>query len=363
MRISDRLIEGTRRPYVIAEIGVNHDGDVGRAIELVKAAAHAGADAIKVQFFQTDRLLCGAARLAEYQVDAGARDPFSMLRGLELTIEEMGEIVRAAHICELHAIVTVFSLSLVEAAAALGWDAWKIASPDLINKPLLEEVARLDRPMIVSTGAAHADEVRRAIKWIEALRADYVLLQCVSAYPTPRDLAALDVIPTLGAMSRRPVGYSDHTADLDTGARAVEWGASILEKHLTYDRSAPGPDHAASLERDQFAEYVRRARMAAREAPTTSPRHQAAKLVLPIEEDVRIAARQSIVIVRDLPEGHILASGDLTIKRPGTGIEPWRLDAVVGQRLARAVESDRPLTDDDLAAFPMQATAAAAHAL
>lgn len=325
---------------MIAELGVNHDGSRSRAIKLVEAAHHAEADAVKLQWFETDRLLSSAARLAQYQQHAGADDPFAMLRALELGPHEMQAIVESAHGLGLHTIVTVFSLELVGPADRLPWDAYKVASPDIINRPLIERLMSTGKPLLVSTGAADAQEIQSVTQWLGSY--SHVLMQCVSAYPTPDESAALAGIRGLSAAAPIPLGYSDHTTATDTGGLAVAAGASILEKHLTLDRSASGPDHATSLEPAQFAEYVKLARRA--HAMLGDP----TKRVLAIEQDVRAASRQSLVVTRRLEPGHVIRRDDLTIKRPGIGIEPWRMDEIIGRRLARTIEADMPLAARDV---------------
>lgn len=343
MKIGERQVGAGEPPYVIAEIGVNHDGSVERALELTDAAAEAGADAVKLQLFETDRLMSKASKLAAYQHAAGETDPVAMLRRLELSIDEMGRVVERAHARGVHAIVTAFSVELVEIAERLPWDAYKSASPDIINWPLLEAMAATGRPLIVSTGASTMDEVTRAVGWLERARERLALLQCVSSYPAPE--AALGGIAALARATGLPVGYSDHTAAVETGALAVAAGACVLERHLTYDRTADGPDHAASLEPREFAAYVRQAREA---LPAADYATDARKVVLECERDVREVSRQSLTAKRGLPAGHALARADLTIKRPGTGIEPWRLEEVLGRRIVRAVEGDVPLRDGDV---------------
>lgn len=340
MRIGDREIHLGSEPYIIAELGVNHDGSRSRALELVEAAHHAEADAVKLQWFETDRLLSSAARLAQYQQQAGVDDPFTMLRGLELGPDEMKTIVESAHGLGLHTIVTVFSLELVGSADRLPWDAYKVASPDIINRPLIERLMSTGKPLLVSTGATDAEEIQSVKQWLGSY--PHVLMQCVSAYPTPDESAALAGIRGLSDIAPVPLGYSDHTTATDTGALAVAAGASILEKHLTLDRSASGPDHATSLEPAQFAEYVRLAHRA------HAMLGESTKHVLAIEQDVRGASRQSIVATRRLDAGHLVTRDDLTIKRPGIGIEPWRMDEIIGRRLARTVEADTPLVARDL---------------
>ena len=254
MRIGNRQIGIDHPPYIIAEIGVNHDGEVERALSLTDAAADAGADAVKLQFFETDRLMSKAAKLAAYQKNAGETDPIEMLRRLELTIDEMALVVDRAHERGIHAIVTVFSTELVEAAETLAWDAYKTASPDIVNRPLLEKLADTGKPMIVSTGASTLDEVVRAVGWLDDVRDRLAVLQCVSCYPAPEP--AFGGIRAIAEATGLPIGYSDHTASHRTGNSAVVAGASLLEKHITDDRTRNGPDHKASLLTAQLGWYV-----------------------------------------------------------------------------------------------------------
>lgn len=356
-------------PYIIAEIGVNHDGSVERAVQLVDAAADAGADAVKLQMFKAELLMSRASRLAAYQAGAGESDPLAMLKRLELPEPGFGAVVKRAHERGVHAIVTVFSVELVAEAERSAWDAYKTASPDIIHKPLLEALQATGRPLIVSTGAATLDEVERAIGWLDTARRSHRLavLQCVSSYPTPREKAALGGIAALQQVFEGPVGYSDHTADRFTGASAVAMGACILEKHLTYDTRAQGPDHAASLDPAEFAVYVAAAKndwgrvegvmdydVFAAEMRTATDRrslaldHPIGKVLLPIEQDVRNVSRQSVVAAQPIGAGEAITRQMLTFKRPGTGVEPFRLGEVIGRRAARAVDADTPLRAEDL---------------
>lgn len=390
MRIGNRDIGPEHPPYIIAELGVNHDGDPARALELVRLAAGAGADAIKLQLFKADLLMSKAAKLAAYQKAAGETDPVEMLRRLELSIEDMRPCVDLAHELGIHAIVSVFSVELVEVAERLAWDAYKTASPDIINKPLLDALAKTGKPLIVSTGASTIEEVQRMVEWLGPVHERLAVLQCVSSYPTPETMKEIGGIRAIADVFNGPVGYSDHTVGNGTGAQAVAWGATILEKHFTYDRRAAGPDHAASLTGLMFTNYARAARRAAgtwdrqeelwkgdgvrhawkeRDADSEDlsidedPHADFAwraklisrwfakhteKRVLPIEQDVRTVSRQSLTTTRDLPVGHVMTRADLTIKRPGTGIPPFELDATIGKRLTRAIEADMPVMAEDV---------------
>ncbi len=385
MRIGNRQIGIDHPPYIIAEIGVNHDGEVERALSLTDAAADAGADAVKLQFFETDRLMSSAAKLAAYQKNAGETDPIEMLRRLELTIDEMARVVDRAHERGIHAIVTVFSTELVEIAEMLGWDAYKTASPDIVNKPLLEKLAKTGKPMIVSTGASTLDEVVRAVDWLDAVRDRLAVLQCVSSYPAP-DLA-LGGIKAIRDATELPVGYSDHSKDPKSSELATALGGCILEKHITYDRNAPGPDHAASITELGLKRYIEKAQHHATLGhiadkayadevsklgdgellkqyyfdhvhPGAHPSWMAVyaaatypveKRVLDCERDVREVSRQSVVSTRDIAPGETITREMFTIKRPGTGILAYRLDEVVGKVAKRAIESDVPIVEEDLA--------------
>lgn len=343
MRIGDRHIGRAHATYIIAEIGVNHDGSVERALELIDGAADAGADGVKLQVFSADLLMSRGSRLAAYQEKAGERDPVAMLRRLELPLEALADLVARAHARGMHAIATIFSVDLVEPACAHAWDALKTASPDIVHEPLLRALASRGLPMIVSTGGASLDEVDRACEWLADARGRLALLQCVSAYPTPDDCAALGAIGELAEGTGLPIGYSDHTTREETGAIAVGAGACILEKHFTLDRGAPGPDHGASLEPDAFARYASLARLA--HAMVGERR----KGVLDIEREVREVSRQSLVLRRPLRAGERIDPADLACKRPGTGLAPWRLNEVIGRAAARDIPADTPLTEGDLA--------------
>jgi sialic acid synthase SpsE len=363
MKIGSRQIGAAAPVYIIAELGVNHDGSLARALQMTDAAAEAGADAIKLQLFRADLLMSRASRLASYQAQAGESDPFAMLRRLELSLGDMGRIVDRAHARGIHAIVTPFSTELIDAAERLGFDAYKTASPDIIHKPLLGRLIATGKPFIVSTGASSFDEVQRASHWLTPAHDRTALLQCVSSYPTPPQDANIRAILALARIFPGPIGYSDHTTAVDTGALAAAHGAAILEKHFTHSKTAQGPDHSASLEPAEFRAYASLARdeSAMREwmggagppgRPSEDPRlGPEEKHILPCELDVRRLSRQSIVTRYALPAGHTLTAADLTIKRPGTGLEPWRLPELPGRRLRQPAEADTPITSSHIEGY------------
>ncbi|NNM27153.1 MAG: hypothetical protein HKO59_14410, partial [Phycisphaerales bacterium] len=281
------------------------------------------------------------AELAGYQTRAGVASPHQMLRDLEMPVAAMRPLVAHAHDLGMHAIVTVFNVELVTPAEREGFDAYKVASPDIINRPLIAALQATGAPLLVSTGAASTDEIARAVGWLG--HHPHVLLHCVSSYPTPDDDAAIGGRMALLALSAHALGYSDHTVSVDTGALAVAGGACVLEKHLTLDRDASGPDHAVSIEPAAMGEYVRLAHRAWR------MRGPIAKRIAGIEEDVRTSSRQSITTKRALPAGRVLDADDLTIKRPGTGLSPACLTEVIGRTLRCAVPADVPLSEEHLA--------------
>ena len=263
-----------------------------------------------------------------------------MLARLELDPSSMHRVLERARACDLVAIVTVFSAVLVPEAAAMEWDCFKTASTDVVNRPLIEALDRTGRPLIMSTGGSSLDEVAAAVGWISDV--PLALLHCVSSYPTPPEHAALGGIGALALAFDVPVGYSDHTPGLQTGGLAVAAGATMLEKHLTWDVTANGPDHASSLDPASFKQYVDFAREARRMIG------DARKQVLPIEAHVRENARQSIAASRDLGAGIELGLDDLTTMRPGTGLSPAMSPELVGRRLERDIEAGELIQQDDL---------------
>ncbi len=326
---------------VIAEIGVNHDGQVDRGRMLIEVAKAAGADAVKLQLFDPDQLLSGQSMLASYQVGK-ACDAKALLRGLMLKPDEIRQLAERARLLGLKLIVTPFSPGNVAELADLGVDEVKIASPDAVNLPLLEAVAGLGKPMLISTGTCTLDELAPAADLLKRHQAGGCMLQCVSSYPTPAGDAALGGIKAINERFDVAVGYSDHTQEVTTGALAIAAGAVVLEKHLTYDREADGPDHAASADPDQFSEYVRQVRR------TQAMLGPTAKQVLDVEADVRTVSRQSVAAARDLPAGHRLSEQDLTVMRPGTGIPASELKSLTGKFLTRPVKAGNLLCFDDL---------------
>jgi sialic acid synthase SpsE len=249
----------------------------------------------------------------------------------------MGRLVKRAQGLGMAAVVTPFSVELVKACVEMGVDAIKLASPDLVNLPLVEAACATGLPVILSTGAAELSEVERTVGWLWRCGAGEraVILHCVSCYPTPAERATLGAVTVLRQrLGEMPVGYSDHTVETFTAALAVGCGACVLEKHLTLDRTAKGPDHAASLEPAQMAEYCALARIG------FAMRGPFAKQVLAEEREVRQQTRQSVVACGDLGAGTVLTREMLCVKRPGTGVPAAEIERMVGRTLVRDVKGN-----------------------
>ncbi|GJQ24988.1 MAG: N-acetylneuraminate synthase [Phycisphaerae bacterium] len=313
--------------YIIAEAGVNHDGCLEKARALIDAARSAGADAVKFQAFSAARIAAADAPTCAYQATEAGESQARMLARLELSPADFAVLKRYAEQRGIAFLCTPFSIPDLEMLVALGVSALKIASPDIVNVPLLRAAAATGLPLIASTGAATLDEIDAAVALltVAGARDRLSLLHCVSAYPTRPAEARLGCIRTLADRFGCPVGFSDHTDDAAFAALAVAAGARILEKHLTLDRSANGPDHFFSLEPDAMARYVATARAAltalgdGRVAPSES------------ELEVRRLARGSLVTQRPLRAGEALAAEHLLVQRPAGGIPPDAFDSVIGR--------------------------------
>ena len=339
LQIGGHRIGFGSRVLVVAEIGVNHDGQLQRAIELVRIAADCGADAVKLQVFQADMLMHAGGEFAEYQ-RAGVTDanPREMLRRYELPENELHEIVGEIRSAGLMPLATPFSTRDVLRIEAMGLPAIKIASPDVVNYPLLRAASRAGVPLLVSTGAATINEISSSAAWMRGWGCAFAFLHCISCYPTPFIDANLCWITEMKQKFDVPVGFSDHTTDVISGSLAVAAGTCIVEKHLTYDTKAAGPDHSASADPEQFAHYVRLIRLA--ERMMGSP----GKKVLDIEKDVRNVSRQSLVAARDVRQGQMIREEDLIVQRPGTGIPASALPFLVGKLAKRTIRGGEMIT-------------------
>ncbi|MBK9118631.1 MAG: N-acetylneuraminate synthase family protein [Phycisphaerales bacterium] len=341
VRIGSRVVGDGAPVLVIAEAGVNHDGNVQKALALVDAAASAGADVVKFQMFRADELVTADAVTAAYQHSSGAHSQRELLARLELNQAAFERIVARCRTRGIGFLATPFGPHDVERLVALGVGAIKIASTDLDNPVLVRSAAATGLPLLVSTGAATAEEIDAAVARLRPLAAGrLVLLHCISGYPAPLDSANLRAVGTLRARAGVPTGFSDHTRSTEIAGWAVAAGACVLEKHMTLDRTAPGPDHAMSLTPEELAAYVRVARSAERALGS------GALGFTEVEADVRRVARKSIVAAGDIPAGTVLAPEHLTVKRPGGGLPPTALESVYGRRTRCAIAADTRITPE-----------------
>ena len=322
--MSDRVI-------VIAEAGVNHNGDLDLARRLVVEARRAGADYVKFQTAVPELLISNIAPKAEYQKETTgeSENQLEMVRRLLLPLGDFKEL---AELCRREGIgfmSTPFDLVSIDALAPLEMDYWKIPSGEITNLPYLRKIARTGGRVILSTGMSTLDEVEAAVAVLEEggiPRGDIILLHCTTQYPTPMEAVNLRAMDTLATLGCSAVGYSDHTRGIEVPVAAVARGARVIEKHFTLDRTMEGPDHRASLEPDELAAMVSAIRNI--ERALGSPE----KTVAEAEAGNIAVARKSIVAARDIARGELLTEENITTKRPGNGLSPMLWDSVLGTR-------------------------------
>ena len=337
-----------KRVFVIAEAGVNHNGSLELALRLVEAARDAGADAVKFQTFRAEDVVTPDAVTADYQREnTGESSQFEMIKKLELDEAAHAQLARHCGDRGIEFFSTPFSEEAVAMLVRLGVQRLKLPSGEITNKRLLECAADTGLPLLMSSGMATLEEVTRAVQWIAARwkaagrpapgPGNLTLLHCTSAYPAPPDSLNLRALSTLASATGLPVGYSDHSQGPEAALAAVALGATVIEKHLTIDKALPGPDHRASADPAEFAAMVKGIRL------VESMLGDGVKQPQPIEENTRDVARRSLVVLRDLPRGHLLRDADLALRRPGTGIAPDQWTRVVGLRLEQDVRAHTTL--------------------
>ncbi len=346
IEIAGRAV-GTGAPvFVVAEAGVNHNGDLDLALRLVDIAAEAGADAVKFQTFSADSLVTGGARKAEYQQETtGAGESQRvMLRRLELGADAHARLQSRAAVRGLLFFSTPFDEGSADLLDALEVPLFKVPSGEVTNLPLLRHLAAKKRPIILSTGMATLAEVADAVATIRAAGdPPLAILHCLSAYPAPPNDVNLRAMDTLRAQFGCPIGFSDHTLGTEIALAAVARGAAIIEKHVTSDKALPGPDHRASLEPRELTEMIRAIRR------VESSLGDGEKRPMPSELDTRDVARRSLVAARPIGRGERLDRAMLSIKRPGTGIPPAQLERALGRAARRDLAADEVIRWEDLA--------------
>ena len=335
------------RPLVIAEAGVNHNGDLGRARDMVAAAAEAGADYIKFQGFRADEIVVADASTAAYQAaNTGVQNQHQLLRSLEISLDEMALLAQECRTRGIRFLCTPFDVSMTAELVGMGMDRIKVASGELTNIPALSRFARFGLPVILSTGMAMIDEVDTAVV---ALRdggaGDITLLHCTSLYPAPPESLNLRAMVTLAERFGLPVGYSDHSLDDYAAVAATALGATVIEKHFTLDRSLPGPDHRASLEPGELASMI------ARLEKTAAALGDGDKRPTPGEMETARLVRRSWHASRSLSAGVRLGETDVMLSRPGDGLAP--ADSPIGRVLALPLALGAPIRTADLLPRPV----------
>ena len=338
LTIGTRTIGPGQPCFVIVEAGINHNGDRTLAAELVRAAAEAGADAIKFQthFPEHETLRDGpsAAYVGEPLFDLLTRTALSRDAHYELR-----------DLARRHAILflsTPFSREAADFLMSVGVPAFKVGSGELTNLPLQRHIARKGKPMIVSTGMSTPEEIDRTVDLLNQEGARFALMHCTSTYPTPYEHVQLGCIEWLRTRYQVPVGLSDHTLGTYIGFAAVAAGARLFEKHFTMSRTLPGPDQQGSIEPHELRDLVRGIRAIEQAGGAT-------KQIQPGEDDVRRMAHRSVVSLRHIAVGVVISADDVWTKRPGTGIPARHLDEVIGRVAKRAIAKDRLIAWDDLA--------------
>ncbi len=343
LTIAGRTIGDGLAPYVIAEIGSNHNGDMALCREMIDAAHAAGADAVKFQSWTRDSLISSAeyARNTRYAAERKAPSLEDAVVRYQMTPDRMRDIAGYCRDRDITCFSSCFSAAEVDLLESLDAPAYKVASMDVNHLPLLRHIAATGKPVLLSVGMATLGEVERALHALEH-GGPVALLHCLSMYPTPPEEVNLRQLGTWRQAFDVPVGYSDHTLGIAVPLAAVALGACAIEKHFTLDRTLEGWDHALSADPAELRALVNGCREV----------HQAlgsaARVVGAAELEKRKTFRRRMVATRRIRRGEPLAATDVDFKRPGTGIQPDELDYVLGRRLTRDVEAEEELAWSDL---------------
>ncbi len=330
---------------IIAEAGVNHNGNIKIAKTMVERAKDAGADYIKFQTFKPERLASRFAQKAFYQQKTTRvqESQLDMLRKLTLSQEDFCELKKYCESVGIGFLSTPFDLESIAFLETLQMDFWKIPSGEITNLPYLMRIAATHRPIVMSTGMCYIDEIREALDLLKKEGAgEITLLHCNTQYPTPMEDVNLRVMGTLRHLFRLPVGYSDHTLGIEVPIAAAALGAVIIEKHFTLNQKMEGPDHQASLNPQELSAMVCAIRNIAQAMGSEN------KFPTPSETENRIAARKSIVAKSRISKGEAFTEDNLTVKRPGNGISPMRWHALLGKTAGRGYEEDETIAKGEL---------------
>lgn len=326
--------------FIIAEAGVNHNGSLARAKEMVKTAAKSGADAVKFQTFKADSLVTKQALKAEYQMRSagGLETQFEMLKKLELSYDSHLALVETSKLHHIQFLSTPFDLTTIDLLKGIGIKKWKIPSGEITNLPYLRKIASLGQEIILSTGMADLKEIEAALQVFETEglpRMKISILHCTTEYPTPMPDVNLKAMQTIqDSFPGVTIGYSDHTKGIEVPIAAVAMGAKVIEKHFTLDKSLPGPDHLASLSPDELSQMIKSIRNIeiALGNGIKKPSRSEMKNI-PI-------ARKSIVAACAIEKGEYFTETNLTVKRPGKGVSPMKWDGIIGRPATKTYQKD-----------------------
>ncbi len=336
VQIGGKLVGDGSPCFVIAEAGVNHNGNLETAKRLIDASVEAGADAVKFQAYRAEKLVTLNAPKAGYQRRMKTSESqFKMLKELELNEEAFSTLKDYSAKKDTIFLASAFDEESADVLERIGVPAYKTGSGELTNLPLLEHIARKGKPMIVSSGMSTIEEISEAISTIKSGGGrEIVLLHCVSNYPAAAQDVNLKVIQTLKNRFKLPIGFSDHTLSIIIPSAAVSIGACVIEKHITLDHNLAGPDHRASLEPEEFRVMVNNIR------EVEEALGDGVKRVTKDEKEIREVARRSLVAAVNIPAGTIITLEMLDIKRPGTGISPKYAGDVAGKRAKVSIKRD-----------------------
>lgn len=326
-----------QRTFIIAEAGVNHNGDIGIAKKMIDAASAAGADAVKFQTFKTERIVSINAPKAEYQIENTniIESQYQMLKKLEIDKETHLELMEYCEKKNILFLSTPFDIESVKMLAELGIEIIKIPSGEITNLPYLREVAKQKKKVILSTGMSNMQEVKEVVQILRQNGTeDITVLHCNTQYPTPMEDVNLKAMISMKDELGLPVGYSDHTQGIEVPIAAVAMGAAVIEKHFTLDRAMEGPDHKASLEPDELTAMVKAIRNIEKALGN------GVKTLSKSEKDNLAIARKSIVAACKIEKGELFTEKNLTVKRPGNGISPMKWDEMIGKTADKTYDVD-----------------------
>lgn len=341
MKIGNYEIGPHKPVYIIAEAGVNHNGDIEMALELVRQAKLAGADCVKFQTFKAEAIVTQSAPKAKYQtlVTDPAESQLAMLKKLELDFDAYRAITSLCKELGIQFLSTPYNFNDVDFLLSVGVDAFKVASGQLVELPFLKYLAGMKKPILLSTGMSTLGEVEAAVDAIkEQGLEDLVLLQCTTNYPSSHQDANIRAMLSMQRAFDCLVGYSDHTVTDHAVFASIALGASVIEKHFTLDKELPGPDHSSSLNPREFKAMVEGVRLTERVLGSFVKRPSAA-------EKANIQGmRRSLVAIVEIPAGEIIQREHIAFKRPATGLSPNLLDQVVGRKAKLTICADTPIT-------------------